>query len=88
MTVDQAMILSYSIVLVCANVYLYKFLITQEARNKSIIQTKNEADLRKTRKRNLVPAGAGLIHSIVFGVTYLCKHKWKWNFVRVLTANL
>ena len=71
------MILSYSIVLVYANVYLFKFLKTQEAKNfKTIWKNKKETDQRKIRKRNLVPAEVGLIHTILLGLTYLSKTKY------------
>ena len=77
MILDQVMILSYSIVLVYANVYLFKFLKTQEAKNlKTIWKNKKETDQRKIRKRNLVPAEVGLIHTILLGLTYLSKTKY------------
>ena len=74
---DQIMILSYSFVLVYANIYLYKFLKTQEVKNfAGLWKNKKEKDQKKIRKRNFVPAGVGLIHSLLFGLTYICK----WNY--------
>ena len=67
------MILSYSGLLVYANLYLYKFLKTQEAKTQSTLKNRKETDQRKIRKRNLVPAGGGLTHTILLTLTYLSK---------------
>ena len=74
MPLDQLMMTGYSIVLVYANVYLYKFLKTQEVRNiAGIWKTKKEIDQKKIRKRNFVPAGVGLVHSGLFVLAYICE---------------
>ena len=65
---------SYSVVLVYANVYLYKFLKIQEQKNiTGIWKNKKEKDQKKIRKRNFVPAGVGFIHSVLFGLSYICE---------------
>ena len=65
---------SYSFVLVYANVYLYKFLKIQELKNiTGIWKNKKEKDQKKIRKRNFVPAGVGFIHSVLFGLSYICE---------------
>ena len=65
---------SYSVVLVYANVYLYKFLKIQELKNiTGIWKNKKEKDQKKIRKRNFVPAGVGFIHSVLFGLSYICE---------------
>ena len=75
MPLDQLMMFCYSAVLVYANVYLYKFLKTQEVKNSTgIWKYKKEKDQKKIRKRNFVPAGVGLFHSVLFGLTYICKY--------------
>ena len=68
------MMTSYSVVLVYANVYLYKFLKIQELKNiTGIWKNKKEKDQKKIRKRNFVPAGVGFIHSVLFGLSYICE---------------
>ena len=68
------MMTSYSFVLVYANVYLYKFLKIQELKNiTGIWKNKKEKDQKKIRKRNFVPAGVGFIHSVLFGLSYICE---------------
>ena len=74
MPLDQIMMTSYSVVLVYANVYLYKFLKIQEQKNiTGIWKNKKEKDQKKIRKRNFVPAGVGFIHSVLFGLSYICE---------------
>ena len=74
MPLDQIMMTSYSVVLVYANVYLYKFLKIQELKNiTGIWKNKKEKDQKKIRKRNFVPAGVGFIHSVLFGLSYICE---------------
>ena len=74
MPLDQLMMFCYSAVLVYANVYLYKFLKIQELKNiTGIWKNKKEKDQKKIRKRNFVPAGVGFIHSVLFGLSYICE---------------
>ena len=74
MPLDQVMTLCYSTLLVYANVYLYKFLKSQEITYiEGILKHKKEKNLKKIRKRNFVPADVGLIHSVFLALTYICK---------------
>ena len=70
---DQILSFFYSAVLVYSNVYLYKFLRTNEVKNMEIWKNKKEMNQKKIRKRNFVPAGVGLIHSVFLALTYICK---------------
>ena len=65
--VDQAMIISYSLVSVYANIYLYRFLQTQATVNTA---TKN-VDVKKMRQRNIIPAKVGILNMIGLVVTYI-----------------
>ena len=38
-----------------------------------IWKNKKEMNQKKIRKRNFVPAGVGLIHSVFLALTYICK---------------
>ena len=65
--VDQAMIISYSLVSVYANIYLYRFLQTQATVNTA---TKN-VDVKKMRQRNIIPAKVGILNMIGLVFTYI-----------------
>ena len=74
MPLDQLMSFCYSGVLVYSNIYLYKFLRTHEVKNTEILKNKKEMNQKRIRKRNFVPAGVGLIHSVLLICTYICKY--------------
>ena len=81
MPLDQVMTLCYSTLLVYANVYLYKFLKSQEITYiEGILKHKKEKNLKKIRKRNFVPAGYGIIHSVMLSLTYICEQSFWFSF--------
>ena len=73
---DQILMIIYSSSFIYFNIYLHKFLKTQNDQNKS--QTLD--NYKKVRRRNLVPAKVGVMHAIAVSVTYICKYKFTVMF--------
>ena len=72
MPLDQALFYVYSITIIFSNIYLFKYLKKKTETSTAI----NEADKRKERKRNFVPAKTGFISLAVLLVGALI-----YNFI-------
>ena len=66
---DQILLILYSALIFMCNLYLSKFLQTQNEQNRS--QTRD--DFNRKRVRNLVPAKAGIFHAMGLALTYIGK---------------
>ena len=67
MILDQFLMLCYNFISIYGNISLYMFLRSQSSRQMIL----NETDLKKQRKRNLVPAYNGIVHICVLIVNYI-----------------
>ena len=65
--IDQIMINSYSLVEGVSNIWLYRFLKSQANTNTAI----KDIDVKKNRKRNIIPAKVGILNAIGLIVTYI-----------------
>ena len=61
------MLVSYSIVTIYGNFLLYKFLKTQTDKNIAI----KDLALKKSRKRNIIPAKVGIVNAIALVGIYM-----------------
>ena len=64
---DQALLVSYSIVTIYGNLWLYRFLKTQTEKNLAI----KDRDVKKSRKRNVIPAKVGIVNAIALVGIYI-----------------
>ena len=64
---DQAMLVSYSFVTIYGNLYLYRFLKTQTDKNIAL----KDLGVKKSRKRNVIPAKVGMFNAIALVGTYI-----------------
>ena len=70
MPVTQTLIFLYTHLSIACNIFLTKYLLTQDMMNIA----KNEVDKKKDRKRNLVPSHIGVFMLISYFVSYgVCK---------------
>ena len=77
--IDQLFMFIYSSLFIYFNVYLHKFLKKQNEQNMSLTLDAR----RRQRVRNLVPAKVGVVHAMLYVVTYLCKYAYGVNIISI-----